>query len=96
MSFILLIAIHTAENNASGFPNKQKTKTLAKGAAQAAGQGQQAELFSQQGQILSLQWANIISWNNHTAPTCWKGSGVREETEGCDYYFCFKILEVLR
>lgn len=55
MSFILLIAIHTAENNASGFPNKQKTKTPAKGAAQAAGQGQQAELFSRRGQILSLQ-----------------------------------------
>lgn len=54
MSFILLITIHTAENNASGFPNKQKTKTPAKGAAQAAGQGQQAELFSQQDQTLSL------------------------------------------
>lgn len=55
MSFILLITIHTAENNTSGFPHKQKTKTPAKGAAQAAGQGQQAELFSQQDQTLRLQ-----------------------------------------
>lgn len=93
MSFPLLIAvISETENNLSGSPNGekpwQKSLFVHRHPARPAG------LFSRPDQSLTLRWTNIILWNNPIrASACWKSRGAKEKTEGCNYYFHFKILE---
>jgi len=93
MSFPLLIAvISETENNPSGFPKREKP--WQKSMFVHRHSARPAALFSQDHRSLTLQWTNIIFWNNHIrASACRKGRGAKEKTEGCNYYFNFKILE---